>query len=239
MASPRSTCGVTFTSTDLRAGGHQASRPKLRLQKLGRAQQHRHDSPVQREAPGGRRLGCRGKDGHRRSQRRQQLRRVAVLRDRNDRLRITATAQRDRSFAERQRVAGRGPDLDGGRLIDGFLSLTNDHVERLDRPHRVQTDGGLPCQHDGVDAELHRVRGVGDFGARGTQLGSHRFEHLRGDDHGDPLGAGTANDRFLRHRHLFERHLQPQIAPCHHHAVTRFDNLIQPRERRGPLELRN
>ena len=54
---------------------------------------------------------------------------------------------------------------------------------------------------------------------------------------GMPAAAGFARDLFLRRRHLLERHLEPEIAARHHHALRHFQDLVQVIERFGPLDL--
>ena len=105
---------------------------------------------------------------------------------------------------------------------------------------RVHADGGLARQHDGVDAELYRVRGVGDFGARGAQLGSHRFEHLRGHDHRDALGAGAANDRLSAANGTCSSGISSPRSPRATMTPSLASTISSSRfERRGPLELRH
>ena len=44
---------------------------------------------------------------------------------------------------------------------------------------------------------------------------------------GRPSGAGARDDRLLNARDLLERHLQPEIAARHHHAVRDLENRVE------------
>ena len=66
------------------------------------------------------------------------------------------------------------------------LGVANDRVERPHGAPRVDADGGLARQHDGVDQVVDGVGRVAHLGARRARLGAHRLEHLRRDDHGNP-----------------------------------------------------
>ena len=65
----------------------------------------------------------------------------------------------------------------------------------------------------------------------------HGFEHLRGKDHRDAAAPGAQRDVLLRRGHTLERHLQPEIAARHHHAVARRQNLVE--LRRAPAAVRS
>ncbi len=85
--------------------------------------------------------------------------------------------------------------------------------------HRIFADGRLAGEHDGVGAVVDRVGHVGDFGARGARVLDHRFEHLRGGDHGLGVLGGAADDVLLNGGNFFRRNFHAQIAASHHDAV--------------------
>ena len=77
-----------------------------------------------------------------------------------------------------------------------------------------------------------------DTSARvGTGLVDHRFQHL-GRDHDRLAGAAPGARHLLLHaRHLFERHLDAEIAARDHQRIGEIDDLVEPVDRLRLLDL--
>ena len=56
---------------------------------------------------------------------------------------------------------------------------------------------------------------------------------------GTPRSRARPQHFFLHVRHLFERQLEAEVTARHHHRIGRLDNLGQPCDRFGPLQLRD
>ncbi|HRO57884.1 MAG TPA: phosphoglycerate kinase [Burkholderiaceae bacterium] len=100
---------------------------------------------------------------------------------------------------------------------------------------RKPSDGGFGRQHHRIGAVEQGVRDIGDFGARGAFVLHHRFEHLRGGDHGPRPRIGRGDDALLHQRDLREVDLDPQVAARHHHAVGRRHDGVE--RNKGPALL--
>ena len=107
------------------------------------------------------------------------------------------------------------------------LGIADDGVEHLGRADGIGADRGFARQHDRVGARVDGAGRVRHLGARRPGLGAHRLEHLRRDDHRHAAIAGEAEDLLLHLRHLFERHLEAEIAARHHHRVGGVDDFRQ------------
>ena len=110
--------------------------------------------------------------------------------------------------------------------IVGFR-FANDAVHHLHGFQRIRARRGFGGEHQRVAAVEDGVGHVGSFGARGTRILRHGFEHLRRGDHREARFAGPGDDLFLHHGHFFRAHLHAQIAASHHHAVGHVENLVQ------------
>ena len=115
----------------------------------------------------------------------------------------------------------------------------DDRGESLDRFDGELPRGGLPRQHDRVDALIDRGRGVADLGPRRPRLGAHRLEHLRRENDRAAERAGAGDDRLLDARDLLERTLEPEVAARHHDAVGGRQDRVELLERLRPLDLRD
>ena len=75
--------------------------------------------------------------------------------------------------------------------------------------------------------------------ARRTRVAYHRVQHLGCRDHRLRRAVRRADDLLLDVRHLVSRHLHAQVATRHHHAVGRFDDVLEVLHRLGAFDLRD
>jgi hypothetical protein len=107
------------------------------------------------------------------------------------------------------------------------LGFTDDARHHGDGFDGILADGRLAGEHDGVSAVVDGVGHVGDLGARGPRILDHRFQHLRGRDHGLGVLGGAADDVLLNGGNLLRRHFHAQIAARHHDAVGHLQNGVE------------
>ena len=117
------------------------------------------------------------------------------------------------------------------------LGALDDAAHHRDRGLRMLAGGGFGRQHDGVRAVVDGGGHVGGLGARGHGALDHGFQHLRGDDHRLAGAAAAAHGALLDRGHLFGRQFHAQVAARHHQRVGLGDDLVQPLDRRGLLQL--
>ena len=100
-------------------------------------------------------------------------------------------------------------------------------------------DRGLVGEHHRVGAVEHRVRDVGDLGARRARRGHHRLQHLRRGDRGPARADRRLHDALLLDRHALERDLERQVAARDHHRVRAREDRLEVLERELGLDLRD
>ena len=100
-------------------------------------------------------------------------------------------------------------------------------------------DRGLLGQHDRVGPVEHRVRDVGDLGARRQRIRHHRHQHLRRGDHRAAGPVRGADDPLLGGRNPLDRDLDAQIAARDHDRVGGGDDRVEPLQRLLLLDLRH
>lgn len=92
-------------------------------------------------------------------------------------------------------------------------------------------------QHAGVGPVENCIGHVGGFGPGGDAGVRHAVEHLGGDDHRLAPLVAEGDDPFLGNGHLGDVDLDAQIAVRDHDRVGRLDDLLEPVERLGFLDL--
>ena len=127
--------------------------------------------------------------------------------------------------------------VDDGAIERIALDLLGDAVHGGDRLDRILPGGGFRRQHDRVGAFEDGGRDVRDLGAGRHRARDHRFEHL-GRDHDRLAGAARRARHLLLHaRHLFERHLDAEVAARHHQRIGEIEDLVEPMHRLRLLDL--
>ena len=97
----------------------------------------------------------------------------------------------------------------GGHCFDGVFAV-----------------GCLAAEHQRIGVLVDGVGDIGHLGAGRPGILDHRVEHLGGDDN-RLLGLDTLLDKTgLYAGNLLLRHLDAQVATGHHHAVCRFEYLV-------------
>ena len=55
----------------------------------------------------------------------------------------------------------------------------------------------------------------------------HRLEHLSRGDNGFSIPACPVDDGLLYEGHLLQRHLNPEVATCHHHPIGSSEDAVE------------
>ena len=183
-------------------------------------EQPRHHAPVERQLSQVRLVAGEGDDRHAGTRLRDQARRAAALRERDQHAR--ADLARDVAGGVRDRLA-RGPSrLRRRRRVEpARLGLLDDARHHRTRVVRVLADRRLRREHHRVGALEHRRRDVARLGARRPRRFDHRLQHLGGDDHRRLLQPAAPDDLLLHDGHRLGRQLDAQVAARHHHRVGR------------------
>ena len=116
------------------------------------------------------------------------------------------------------------------------LNIRGNGCQHFRGIHRELAHGRFAGQHDGVGAVQDCIGHIGGFGAGGPAVGGHRLEHLRGGNDRLAEPVGFPYELFLNNRDLCDRNFHPQIAACHHDAVSRLQNIVDMFERAGALD---
>mmetsp|Transcript_30200 Transcript_30200/g.95293 ORF Transcript_30200/g.95293 Transcript_30200/m.95293 type:complete len:229 (+) Transcript_30200:614-1300(+) len=114
--------------------------------------------------------------------------------------------------------------LDDGRL----------HRDSLGR---VLPVGRLAREHHCVGLLEDRVGHVGHLGAGRPRVRLHRVEHLSRDHHRLARLRTLCDHLLLPRRHVRDRHLHAQVPARDHQPVRGLDDLAEPVERLGRLDL--
>ena len=113
-----------------------------------------------------------------------------------------------------------------GIVCVGF-GFPGDGVHGLHRLHRVPARRRLAGEHDGAGAVVDGVGHVGDLGTGGPGVLDHGVQHLGGSNHRLPGGHALGDHILLDGGDLREVDLHAHVAPCHHNAVRRRQDLRQ------------
>ena len=94
-------------------------------------------------------------------------------------------------------------------------------------------------EHHAISAIKNRIGDVGRLRARGQPIRNHGLEHLRRRNHRFPGEIRLRDKLLLCVGDLLDRHFHTEIAARDHDSIRRGKNLVEVRERIGPLNLSN
>src|SRR5580698_4414646 len=120
-----------------------------------------------------------------------------------------------------------------------MFGLSDDLRHHRDGFNRILAGGAFARQHDGVSAVIDGVGDVGGLGTSRPWVVDHRFEHLRGSDHGFAVLGCPANDVLLERGNFFGGKLDAEIAAGHHDSVGDLEDAVKMLDRLWLFELRN
>ena len=148
----------------------------------------------------------------------------------------------DLRAGQRKRIGGGGigphfGEMDAAVVVRVRLHLRGDAVHDGHRFDRPGARGGFGREHHRIGPVVDRIGDVRHFGAGGGRALDHRFEHLRRDDHRLAAAPGGLDDALLQRGHFFRVQLDAKVAARDHHRVRQFDDLAQPVDRGGLLDL--
>ncbi len=90
----------------------------------------------------------------------------------------------------------------------------------------MQAHRCFTAEHHYISPIQNGIGNVDDLGAGRRRVFDHAVHHLGSYNDGFCFFNALVYDHFLQHRQALHGYLYPQISPCHHYPIRRFDDAV-------------